>query len=77
LAKNWRQKARISAKEPGRPLRLRVGERREPETMVAMTNPVFFRRLLSRGALSGALPGSFRRESLKEGFNCLYPCSFW
>jgi hypothetical protein len=45
--------------------------------MVAMTNPVFFRRLLSRGALSGALTGSFGRELLKEGFNCRYPCSYW
>jgi hypothetical protein len=77
LAKNWRQKARISARGPDRPPRLRGGEEREPDVMVAMTNPVFFRRLLSRGALSGALTGSFGRELLKEGFNCRYPCSYW
>jgi hypothetical protein len=35
--------------------------------------PAFFvRRLLSRGALFWALAGSFRLESLKEGFNCCY-----
>jgi hypothetical protein len=36
--------------------------------------PAFFvRRLLSRGALFGALARSFGQELLKEGFNCLYP----
>ena len=56
---------------PDRPSRLRVGEEREPDVMVAMTRPAFFRRLLSRGALFGALTASFGRELLKEGFNCL------
>jgi hypothetical protein len=36
--------------------------------------PAFFvRRLLSRGALFGALAGSFGRKLLKEGFNCPDP----
>jgi hypothetical protein len=71
LAKNWRQNARNSAKWPDRPP-VRVGEGREFEVMLAMTNPVFFRRLLSREAFFSTLVGSFSRQLLRLGFNCFY-----
>jgi hypothetical protein len=76
LAKNWRQNARNSAKWPARPL-LRVGEGRESEVMLAMTNPVFFRRLPSREAFFSTLVGSFSRQLLKLGFNCFYSRQKW
>jgi len=42
--------------------------------VIAMTNPVLFSGGFCRAErFLGALMGSFGRELLKEGFNCLYP----
>jgi hypothetical protein len=49
----------------------------ESEVMLAMTNPVFFRRLLSREAFFSTLVGSFSRQLLKLGFNCFYSRQKW
>jgi len=45
--------------------------------MLAMTNPVFFRRLSSREAFFSTLVGSFSRQLLKQGFNCFYSRQEW
>jgi len=42
-----------------------------------MTNPVFFHTTSVANALFSALMGSFRRESLKEGFDRLFSRQWW
>ena len=47
-AKNWRQKARNSARGLARPSRLSAGEERDAEVIVAMTRPAVFLAALPR-----------------------------
>jgi hypothetical protein len=73
LAKNWRQRVRISANESD-PSRLPAAGERVSEVIVVMTCLPFLSSDFGRAErLFGALAGSFWPESLKEGFNCSYP----
>jgi hypothetical protein len=73
LAKNWRQKVRISANESD-PSRLPAVGERDSEVITVMTCLPFLSGDFGRAErLFGALAGSFWPESLKEGFNCRYP----